>query len=107
MFRAPYDSYVQVFLACSRRQCLETLTQPRDFILHRLYNAVSARIVTPFATLQEDLRRRRLAREGGERERQIRLLAEREMAGKPLPDDRSRSYNNQYNAPAARQNRGR
>eukprot|EP00904_Undaria_pinnatifida_P005913 jgi/Undpi1/2451/HiC_scaffold_13.g05831.m1 len=55
----------------------------------------------------EDLRRRRLAREGGERERQIRLLAEREMAGKPLPDDRSRSYNNQYNAPVARQNRAR
>ncbi|CAB1118636.1 unnamed protein product [Ectocarpus sp. CCAP 1310/34] len=53
----------------------------------------------------KDLRSRRLAREGGERERQIRLLAEREMAGHSLPDERTRAYNNQYNAPAARQNR--
>ncbi|CAN0501269.1 unnamed protein product, partial [Ectocarpus sp. 8 AP-2014] len=53
----------------------------------------------------KDLRSRRLAREGGERERQIRLLAEREMAGQSLPDERTRAYNNQYNAPAARQNR--
>lgn len=56
---------------------------------------------------QKKLRERRLAREGGERERQIRLLAEREMAGQSLPDERSRAYNNQYNAPAARQNRSR
>ncbi|CAN0270491.1 unnamed protein product, partial [Ectocarpus sp. 12 AP-2014] len=55
----------------------------------------------------KDLRNRRLAREGGERERQIRLLAEREMAGHSLPDERTRAYNNQYNAPAARQNRTR
>ncbi|CAN0111787.1 unnamed protein product [Ectocarpus sp. 6 AP-2014] len=55
----------------------------------------------------KDLRSRRLAREGGERERQIRLLAEREMAGQSLPDERTRAYNNQYNAPAARQNRTR
>lgn len=54
---------------------------------------------------QNELRRRRLTREGGERERQIRLLAEREMAGQSLPDERSIAYNNQYNAPAARQNR--
>lgn len=56
---------------------------------------------------QEELRRRRLAREGGERIREIRLLAEREMAGQPLPNERHMAYNNQYNAPVARQNRPR
>lgn len=57
--------------------------------------------------LQEELRRRRLAREVRERERQTRLLAEREMAGQSLPDERSMAYNNQYNASAATQNRMR
>lgn len=59
------------------------------------------------AAFQEEMRRKRLAREGGERNREIRLLAEREMAGRPLPDERRMAYNNQYHAYVARQNRPR
>lgn len=87
----------------------ETLTTPVGVAIILLCSRQRA-VVSPHpcrVAPQRELRGRRLAREGGESERQIRLLAEREMAGQSLPDERSMTYNNQYNASAARQNRAR